>query len=98
MDISYYTTSIWCTDRWRIIIEMLSWWDSNEAFKNIVWTRCSKTIYVSSSIMELGVNSAILHYNEGACGISKVFSYFKIDNGYYMEKGRSKGIKSEKWA
>ena len=48
--------------------------------------------------MEPGVNSAILHYNEGACGISKVFSYFKIDNGYYMEKGRSKGIKSEKWA
>ena len=40
--------------------------------------------------MELGVNSAVLHYNEGACGISNVFSYFKIDNGYYMEKGSIK--------
>ena len=40
--------------------------------------------------MELGVNSAVLHCNEGACGISNVFSYFKIDNGYYMEKGSIK--------
>ena len=50
--------------------------------------------------MKLGVNSAVLHYNEGACGISNVFSYFEIDNGYYMEKKvASKGIKSvlEKW-
>ena len=62
----------------------------NEAFNNIVWTRCPKTIYVSRSVMELGVNSAVLHYNEEACGISNVFSYFKIDNGYYMEKGSIK--------
>ena len=46
--------------------------------------------------MELGVNSAVLHYNEGACGISKVFSYFKIDNGYYMEKGSIKRNKVRK--
>ena len=40
--------------------------------------------------MNLGVNSAILHYNEGACGINNVFSCFKIDNGYYMEEGSIK--------
>ena len=40
--------------------------------------------------MELGVNSGVLHYNEGARGISKVFCYFKINNGYYMEKGSIK--------
>ena len=62
----------------------------NKAFNNIVWTRCLKTIYVSRSIMELGVNSGVLHHNEGACGISKVVSYFKIDNGYYVEKGSIK--------
>ena len=58
----------------------------NEAFNNIVWTRCPKTIYVSRSIMDLGLNSAVLHYNEGACGIGNVFSYFKIDNGHYIEQ------------
>ena len=62
----------------------------NEAFNNIVWTRCPKTTYVSRSIIELGVNSAVLHYNEGGCGIRNAFSYFKIDNGYYMEKGSIK--------
>ena len=40
--------------------------------------------------MELGVNSAVLHYNEGICGISNAFLYFKIDNGYYMEKSSIK--------
>ena len=41
----------------------------NEAFNNICWTGCSKNVYVSRLIMEMGVNSAVLHYNEGACGI-----------------------------
>ena len=36
--------------------------------------------------MELGVNSAVLHYNEEAYGISYVFSYFAITNGYYVGK------------
>ena len=40
--------------------------------------------------MELVVNSTVLRYNEGGCGISKVFSYFKIGNGYYMKKGSIK--------
>ena len=40
--------------------------------------------------MELGANSAVLHYNKGTCCISNVFSYFKIDNGYYMGKGSIK--------
>ena len=62
----------------------------NEVFNNIVWTRCPNVIYVSRSIMELVVNSTVLRYNEGGCGISKVFSYFKIGNGYYMEKGSIK--------
>ena len=53
----------------------------NEAFNNIVWTGCPKIIYGSRPIMELGVNSAVLHYNKGACNISNVFSYFKIYNG-----------------
>ena len=40
--------------------------------------------------MELDFNSAVLHYNEGAYGISNVLSYFEIGNGYYMEKGSIK--------
>ena len=62
----------------------------NEAFNKLVSTRCPKTAYVSRSIIELGVNSAVLHYNEGGCGISNAFSYFKIDNGYCMGKGSIK--------
>ena len=33
----------------------------NETFNKIVWTRFPKFIYVSRSIIQLGVNSAVLH-------------------------------------
>ena len=62
----------------------------SETFNKIVWPSWPKTIYVSRSTIELGVNSAVLHYNEGICGISIAFSYFKIDNGYDMQKGSIK--------
>ena len=66
----------------------------NEVFNKIVWTRSPNVIYVSRSIMELVVTSTVLRYNEGGCGISKVFSYFKIGNGCYMEKGSIKRNKA----
>ena len=43
--------------------------------------------------MELGVNSAVLHYNEGACGISNVFSYLKLIMVIIWKKVASKKIK-----
>ena len=66
----------------------------NEVFNKIVWTRSPNVIYVSRSIMELVVTSTVLRYHEGGCGISKVFSYFKIGNGCYMEKGSIKRNKA----
>ena len=62
----------------------------NEAFNNIIWTRCPKTIYVNRSVLELGVYSAVLHYNDGARGINAVLSYFSICSGIFMESGTLK--------
>ena len=46
--------------------------------------------FVSWQVMEVGVNSEMLHYNKWSCGTSNVLSYFKISKGYYMEKGSVK--------
>ena len=65
----------------------------NEAFINIVWTKCPKPIYVSRSIMELGLNSVVLHYNV------MYFHTLKLIMVIILKKIASKGIKSilEKW-
>lgn len=46
-----------------------------------------KTIYVNRQILETGVNSAVLHYNEGSRGINSVLSSFCIMSGVFMERG-----------
>ena len=71
----------------------------NEAFNNIIWTRCPKTIYVNRQVLETGVNSAVLHYNEGSRGINSVLSSFSIESGIFMERGTiQKNTKSIKKA
>ena len=56
----------------------------NEAFNTIIWTRCPKTIYVNRQVLETGVNSEVLHYNEGSRGINSVLSSFSIESGIFM--------------
>ena len=67
--------------------------NSNESCNNIVSTRFPKTMYVSRSIMEVGVNSTFLHFNEGACAIKNILPYFKIGNSCYVGKVSIKRIK-----
>ena len=52
--------------------------NSNEALNHIVWKKCPKNIYVSRTILELGVYSAILEFNEGSFGVDLVFKQYGI--------------------
>ena len=49
----------------------------NESFNNIVWLKCPKTVFVNQQSIEVGVNSAILQFNDGAHGISNVLNSFQ---------------------
>ena len=42
----------------------------NESLNQLI--RCPKSTFITKITLEIGVYSAILHFNDGACGISKV--------------------------
>ena len=53
----------------------------NEGLNNIIWSRCPKNVYVKTDVLEMGVNSAILSFNEGSSGIYHVFKHLNLDFG-----------------
>ena len=53
----------------------------NESFNNIIWTKCPKAVYISRAVLEMGVNSAVLEFNEGSHGINGVYSHFGFPSG-----------------
>ena len=64
--------------------------NANESFNNIVWLKCPKTVFVNRQNIELGINSAILQFNDGAHGIINVLEQFSIRYGIYIYIGSSK--------
>ena len=40
----------------------------NESFNNVIWTKCQKNVYVGRKILEIGVASAVLRFNDGGGG------------------------------
>ena len=37
----------------------------------MIWSRCPKNIFIHKGSFELGVNSAVLYFNEGAAGVQR---------------------------
>ena len=48
----------------------------NESFNNIILTKCPKAVYDSRAVLEMGVNSVVLEFNEGSHAIKGVYSHF----------------------
>ena len=44
--------------------------NANESLNNMVWLKCPKRFFGKRSTLEIGVNAALLDFNEGANGIS----------------------------
>ena len=55
----------------------------NEAINNVIWQKCSKRVFVGRSTLELGVYSAVIHFNKGCSGLLNVFSKLGIRHGKY---------------
>ena len=63
--------------------------NNNESINNVIWKKCPKQTHVSKKILEIGVSSAILEFNEGTAGIFSVFLKLGIHTGKYMNKATS---------
>ena len=53
----------------------------NESINKIIWTKCPKITFVHKTVIEMGVNSAILQFNDGISSIHNVFQYFGFEVG-----------------
>ena len=55
--------------------------NANEALNNIIWQKCPKNVFVHRDMLEVGLNSAVVEFNDGPCGIHKVLDHFGIHPG-----------------
>ena len=57
----------------------------NEALNQIIWTKIPKSVFVGKPLLEMGVHSAIIEYNDGATGVGKVLKLLGVEPGYFYE-------------
>ena len=55
--------------------------NANESFNQVLWNKCSKTLFVGRTVLELGISSAVITFNEGAKGLSKVLEILGLKEG-----------------
>ena len=67
--------------------------NANEAFNGVIWSRCPKNIFVSRKTFEMGINSAVLHFNDGGEGVKSVFKQFGLSGGITSKKLLNADIK-----
>ena len=56
----------------------------NEAFNQIVWQKCPKKTFVSKKVLEIGVFSSIMNYNDGLLSFADFFEKLKLVPGDYF--------------
>ena len=57
----------------------------NEALNQIIWSKVPKAISVCKGVLEMGINSAIIEFNDGPNGIHKVLNFVGVEAGYQTQ-------------
>ena len=52
--------------------------NGNEALNSLIWSRVPKNNFVGKNVLEMGVHSAVIHYNDGANGVLNVLKYYGL--------------------
>jgi len=60
--------------------------NNNESFHKIIWSYCSKNQFVQRCRLELAVNCAVVHFNDGVTNLSSVYNYLNISVGQQLAK------------
>ena len=61
--------------------------NSDESINQIIWSKCPKNIYVEQKILEIGVYSEIVQFNDGAGALLKLLNHFNISDGICFQNG-----------
>ena len=64
--------------------------NQNEVFNQII---CPKDIFISRHVLEIGVASEVINFNDGFLGLSRIFQSLDLSFGNYsMEQALDKDI------
>ena len=55
--------------------------NTNEGFNSMVWQKCPKSIFVKRETLEMAINSAVMHFNDGKSGVLHLLNEFGIKPG-----------------
>ena len=64
----------------------------NEAFNQLIWKRCPKTIFAGKQILDIAVSSSVLNFNDGGQGILNVMKRLKLKRGVFVKHGLLRSI------
>jgi len=64
--------------------------NANESLNNLIWRKCPKNVFVQRDTLECAVNSAVIEFNEGPCGINAVLRELGVSLGVLTQKGSNK--------
>ena len=56
----------------------------------VIWKKCPKDIYTSRKILEIGVNSAVISFNDGALASKQILSSAGVHVGKFTIAGLQK--------
>ena len=68
--------------------------NNNESLNAFIWKKCPKNVYVSRNIIEIGVDSAVLEFNNGTQGVRKVYENAGLHFGKFITAACKKKDKS----
>ena len=66
----------------------------NESFNKCIWKKVPKDIFVCMKTLQMGVASAVIHYNDGGRGVLKVSEKCGFVLGHFAVIGYAKYVNS----
>ena len=57
---------------------MFTWKNPNDILNGLISSRLPKTVFIGKESIEMGVNSAIIHFNDGRKGGMMVLEHFGL--------------------
>ena len=60
--------------------------NNSEALNSLIWKRVPKDVFVGRETVEMGVSSAVIHFNDGVNGMVHVFNILNLRPGKHYFK------------
>ena len=60
--------------------------NNSECLNGVIWKRLPKDVFVARKTLEIGICSAVIHFNDGAVGFTKLMKALCLSDGYLTDE------------